>query len=747
MHPDRRGSRVGAGLLLAAVVGGPLIACSPLEYRSIHFHDAMPNFLRMPQPWLGHEPEKRALAPVPPDYYDAMSALQSPDGGLRQLEREARAAEGAGQFPEAAKLWARWQAFYNQSEHQAAGFNDGTGAPQIHKPSLPDRIAALRAWRHPGQSADLKVYLRARDAVDDLKTGKAEALLTGLTREPYRSHAEYLRASILYGTARGATRAAEGYRRLLARNPKHQAARYMLGRIAYQQGIATDEEDGTPRAATQEMRPHLRAAAKEYDACARLDPSTSLGLDATGMAGGCYYRLQEYPEALLRYCRQLAALKPGEENFAAMVSADWCLGKMSLEQHAQFQKLAVAEPICAAIYLDLNLYYGTPGAKGLHRLGLYAVEVLKRHPRAPLSGRLLTHLALVEDRAGRYANAERLATAALRASPAGILRDQARWQYALTLHHQGRFRPAMREYETLATGAGLAKMRRGAHEAAALVAERAGDYPGALYHYFALEYRSDYGYVADCLASPNDLRAFLKRYPRHPRANLIRYSLAFRQMRAGEYAAAISTFRSLGSWLDVAEKAYAADTSRKGKRWPPLKMAGVLLNCEQQEARARTDREKAKWAYEAARAIFHQRHLVFYNGALWKGGRTTAFEWGMGPKNVEKPFAPLSAEEKRTYERYQEEHAALYQALQRFLKIAKQYPKTPEAPKALYSAALCYSFLPSLESYWGTQRKEDYAAKEVECYHRIQRDYPRDPLAVAARKWGGPAPVRKAAGG
>src|SRR5437660_5800543 len=97
----------------------------------------------------------------------------------------------------------------------------------------------------------------------------------------------------------------------------------------------------------------------------------------------------------------------------------------------------------------------------------------------------------------------------------------------------------------------------------------------------------------------------------------------------------------------------------------------------------------------------------------------------------------LGPREQRRYDRYQEEHAALFQALRVFERIARDYPRTPEAPKARYSAALCYTFLPSLEHYWSA-RKEGYQQKAIRLYRRLQRDYPNDPLTRAAARYGGP---------
>ncbi|MGV3722258.1 MAG: hypothetical protein ACO1SX_15230, partial [Actinomycetota bacterium] len=130
--------------------------------------------------------------------------------------------------------------------------------------------------------------------------------------------------------------------------------------------------------------------------------------------------------------------------------------------------------------------------------------------------------------------------------------------------------------------------------------------------------------------------------------------------------------------------------------------------------------------------------------ALWKGSRTFAFD--LNPAyNIENQSSNLSESEQSARARHQEEHAALRQALKGFERIADKYPNTPEAPKALYSAALCYTFLPSLESYWRGRKDINYTGKAIQHYRRLQRDYPNDPLVPAAVKYGGPLPVKQGA--
>jgi tetratricopeptide (TPR) repeat protein len=302
----------------------------------------------------------------------------------------------------------------------------------------------------------------------------------------------------------------------LKQHPRSVFGLYMLGRC-YFHAVRAEETGTSDTLAPALRRRYLRQAAAAYDACAAVDPVALLARDARGMAGVCFFRLGSYPEALARYYRELAEVPPGEDDHAAFLSARMCLQRMTLADHRAFQALTVGRPELAAVYLDLHLRYGRPGVRASANLGRFALAVLQHHPAASLSGRILQRLAVLEGRLGRWERAERLAAAAMQRCPPGAYRDQARWEYALALRQLHRPREALAEYERLGESAVAGNMRRGAHEAAAILSEEQGDLPNAIRHYFALEYRPDYGYLVDAVASQDDLRAFLRRFPGHPR--------------------------------------------------------------------------------------------------------------------------------------------------------------------------------------------------------------------------------------
>jgi tetratricopeptide (TPR) repeat protein len=730
LGPRARGRRL-LFLLLAMGGVGPLFACFGPDYWSVHFHGLRPDFFQMPQPWRGVPEEKRALPPPSDNWADGDERSMRQEE-LRRAVAISRAvrAEAAGQFRLATTVWERYQ----RDRLRADPWEVADGQEPLQTSALDDRLAALRAWRGPQDTPDLRAYLRARDLVSAGKYSRAVPLLGRLRQAPYRERAKYLRASLVFlaGPPEAGVVVLRAYR---ARHPRDPLARYMLGRSLFRL-IRIDEKVDGRKLAPDRRRRLLREALAAYAACAAGQPSGPLAEDARGMAAACLYRLGDRVAALARYCEQLAALPPGRDNHFAFLSARDCLHRMSLAEHRAFQDRTRSRPELAAVYLDLHLHFARPGLRGCENLGRFALAVLARHPKAALSGRLLTRLAIIEGRLGRWERAERLATAAIARCGPGGYRDQARWQRAQALRQLHRPREALAEYERLAEVASVPNLRRGAHEAAAILSEECGDLPDALRHYFALEYRPDYAYLIDCVASQDALRAFLCRFPRHPRAPLVRYSLGFRQLRAGQYDAAARTFASLGPWLAVAEKAYDYRNSEEQREplWPPLKLARFMAAAARREAAARTDSAKARAAYCRARVLFHQRYLALYNGALWKGGRVGTLDF-YGPEGIVTRMTPLSASERQVYDRYHREHACLYQALLIFERVARQYPHTPEAPKALVSAAHCYDMLSTMDHYW--TKHVQYSGMSDRLYRRVQREYPRYPLVRAAVKQGG----------
>ena len=150
--------------------------------------------------------------------------------------------EATGQFRRAAAGWERYQETWG--EEDTDGFISQSEPPQIR--CLDDRIAALRAWRGPRDTPALRVYLDARDRLNVGNYSVARPLLARLTREPYRTRAEYIAASVRFYTESPEAGAA-AFRAFLKRHPRNALALYMIGRC-YFRAVRRDETGVSMRA-------------------------------------------------------------------------------------------------------------------------------------------------------------------------------------------------------------------------------------------------------------------------------------------------------------------------------------------------------------------------------------------------------------------------------------------------------------------------------------------------------------------
>jgi hypothetical protein len=78
-----------------------------------------------------------------------------------------------------------------------------------------------------------------------------------------------------------------------------------------------------------------------------------------------------------------------------------------------------------------------------------------------------------------------------------------------------------------------------------------------------------------------------------------------------------------------------------------------------------------------------------------------------------------------------------YRALPYFKEVYEKYPNSPEAPKALYSAALCYYWMSGRSGYRGyidmLAKRENYWQKGDALMLRIAWEYPNHELATSKK--------------
>jgi hypothetical protein len=250
--------------------------------------------------------------------------------------------------------------------------------------------------------------------------------------------------------------------------------------------------------------------------------------------------------------------------------------------------------------------------------------------------------------------------------------------------------------------------------------------------YFRLNYREDIAYVLDARMTTKQVAAYLAAHPRHPQRDLLTYTLAIRQLRDNRLAKAQRTLSRLS------DRTIRQMMSRHEDYWwesihtvvrDPRKSIRDLAHLQSAVGKARTPEAKAGALYAQASYVYRNRDLLFYNAALWNGQRSTDFGTLWDGRMA-------THRDEIAVRKHHHEHECLFRAEHLCLSIARRYPRSPYAPKAIYRAACAAHYLADFNDWW---RKENdrlgLGDQSVRLMKRVYRNYPRDALARPARKY------------
>ncbi|MBI5367265.1 MAG: hypothetical protein HZA54_09525 [Planctomycetes bacterium] len=265
--------------------------------------------------------------------------------------------------------------------------------------------------------------------------------------------------------------------------------------------------------------------------------------------------------------------------------------------------------------------------------------------------------------------------------------------------------------------------------------EQAGDMKNALKCYLLTGSRDDVDILTDGEIAVDDFKAFVDASPgvkppevvwkgwgyretvgwpgesKDDAVTYLRERLAVRLARAGRCAEALG-------YLDPAGG--RAQTVRE-----LIELEGKLNKA------AAGDRPAA--LYAVAALWYHRGERIAFNGCYWH-----QFYCDDRLSAAKAKGADLPQAERAAWARREENMISMskYQrALPLFLAIVEKYPQSPEAPKALYSAALCLYWMcgdnrMGYSKYWERRgREEKWRGEGNALMRRIGREYPDHPLA------------------
>jgi len=716
-------------LVLVAVLAH---ACSPENYPSVHFNTAEPDFGKPPRTlsiYSWKELESRPIG-CPPRINTESEANWEQERQSRAIGEEAlknaRRLEEAGRFDEAMPHY-RNALKHGIGERELDEFQYG---PDL-KAAIMDREELSEELTPDTDRALLNKYLAARRNYESSRPGHGEAQMKALAANPragiLRAHALYVLGAIQFDAGHFPQAAAifERLASLYPQSRRREAALMMIPRSLLQVpklDASFTRWVGKPLPnAMARSRQALQTLLHDY-------PRSRFRHSAQAWLARCDYLQGRKVAALEAYLHQYTTFTDTNERTRAAASIVFVSGELTTEEAKQLRADFHQNARILGDYLEFRLEHTDALDEGNAQLANLAME-LNAHEPLHLSARAAARLAEALYLIGRYHDAIDWATQALTEHPEPG-RDLALYVRGASYRKSKQAEAAIADFAQLLQQYPTSYLCGGARENLALLYERSGRPGLALDQYFTLGYDEDIAYVLDARMTTDQVAAYLETHPDHPKHDLLVYTLGIRQLRDNQLAQARATLARLP------EETLKRMMAPKGEKWQghdqlrdPRIIAGDLANLEQAVTQAEAPNAKAEAQYTEASFIYTNRDLLFYNYPLWHGGRSSAFSQLWFP-------AAATPDDVAAVQTHHHEHECLYRARALCLEIAKQYPQSPTAPKALYRAACASYLLANFNDWWRKEAVRLHLANEaVSLMQRVYQEYPHDPLAPSARKF------------
>jgi TolA-binding protein len=552
------------------------------------------------------------------------------------------------------------------------------------------------------------------------------------------------------------TEAARLFRRVLREHARGRYAADARGWLAYLHLRAGETAEG--------LAEYYRALADAPDDAARAEALRSLRLVRPVATGDDLARLESLLEGEPRAA--LAYAYHSVYNFALRGGLDVEVEDEENPYHYCRGTGGCAKEFYSWEAAERRRRLESAEQRELARVAEFAARMMRRHGSAGYGAGFAVRVAAVKLELGESGAARELARRSLAARPASDdERAAALWVRGVAEYRLRDYASARRTLAGLAEEFPHGDFAEGARRYVALAAEDAGDLEGALEQYLALDYEADAAYFLDVLMTPEQVAAFVERRPDHPRSDVLLYSLAVRYMRLHRFEEARAVFARVrtsapkghggynypGLCPDLYERPAPATFRCLDPKEPDEEMPGVVLarwvardlrTMEEIESRERAveqatgDEAKAEALYQLAGYYYGASELIFYNPAAWRGGRFYALYYDHEMRAPDEP---------RLLRRYMEEHERLAHALDLYLRVTREYPRTRAARDALYTAAVIHERLEGFLLYWPDQYKLGLQAGErMVTYADVRRTYPGYQLPRGTTRW---EPATRTVGG
>lgn len=461
----------------------------------------------------------------------------------------------------------------------------------------------------------------------------------------------------------------------------------------------------------------------------------------------------DLPARLLAgYLRRLASANSLHDYSVTLHDIDRVRSEFGPKDARIFSRLVRTDLTLPGPYFYYRLYHTETKPKEITHLAGLARKIVDAHPHVRLPALVLVRFGEIDYFRKRYRQAAAWCDRAIRADQDTTeATPRAMFVRGASMGKMHNFARGIADFETLLRKYPASPLRRGAHEEAAVLYEAAGDLAKALDHYFDLGYQADIAFFLDGRMSVAEVESYLKTraerryndeafydyYSRRSRMEpslsthqLITYSLGVRYMRTAQWDRAAHLLRQLP--VAVYNRYSRGRREWEGKPSPdPLTAVRQMSRLHSAISLARTPDEKAAAMYKCASYYYGHGTLLFYSPPLWNNEREIHFEEYWNAEHA-------TRKDRIELVRYMREHETYGHALRMYEEVARLYPNSPYAPKALYRAA-CAASRQSRFNNWWRERDKDFGfrVRASRLMGAMARRYPNHPLAAEAKKFEG----------
>ncbi|MBS1807774.1 MAG: outer membrane protein assembly factor BamD [Acidobacteria bacterium] len=390
------------------------------------------------------------------------------------------------------------------------------------------------------------------------------------------------------------------------------------------------------------------------------------------------------------------------------------------------------------------------GNHELTRVARFASAMMKRHPKANISGSFVLRVAQAQFELQNYSEALSLARKALAMAVQGDAQAQALWIKGSAEHLTKDVSAARSTFTQLITKFPKSNLTEGARRLLAMTAEDQGDYEAALEQYLALNYVYDVAYFVDVLMPTERLAKFVMTHKHAEQYNELVYALGIRYMRDKRWNEARATLQRVQTkaerrnydWQIAGEESHHSFSKGPDWEWretPFIKTSWVMQDLqtidalerlEQAIGAAQNDEAKAEAMYQLASYQFDADSLLFYNPMAWRGQRYWLLSGLDGSDHLRLP------NESKIILNHSQDHETLARAIPIYLETVNRFPRTKAAKDALYSVAVAHQHLSNLNPYWrGIYGQGLFVGPQFVTYADVRRIYPHYQLPRGTNGW------------